>query len=49
LYTFNYFNREVWPENDIFGAISAAPEDEMLLLREMFMQTVANEGEFSLA
>ncbi|EDW83278.2 uncharacterized protein Dwil_GK22409 [Drosophila willistoni] len=32
--------REVWPENDVFGAISAAPEDELLLLREIFMHNI---------
>ncbi|EDX13111.1 GD18885 [Drosophila simulans] len=32
--------REVWPENEVFGAISAAPEDELLLLREIFMYNI---------
>ncbi|XP_017084436.2 LOW QUALITY PROTEIN: protein timeless homolog [Drosophila eugracilis] len=32
--------REVWPENEVFGAISAAPEDELLLLREIFMSNI---------
>ncbi|EDV41642.2 uncharacterized protein Dana_GF17582, isoform B [Drosophila ananassae] len=32
--------REVWPENEVFGAISAAPEDELLLLREIFMHNI---------
>ncbi|XP_037944705.1 protein timeless homolog [Teleopsis dalmanni] len=32
--------REVWPENDVFGSISAAPEDELLLLREIYMHTI---------
>ncbi|XP_037823816.1 protein timeless homolog, partial [Lucilia sericata] len=32
--------REVWPENDVFGAMSAAPEDEMLLMREIFMHNI---------
>lgn len=32
--------REVWPENDVFGAITAAPEDELLLLREIFMHNI---------
>ncbi|XP_065358652.1 protein timeless homolog [Calliphora vicina] len=48
--------REVWPENDVFGAMSAAPEDEMLLMREIFMHNITtvdpsendqNEGENS--
>lgn len=30
------FNREIWPENDCFGAASAAPEDEFMLLRDIF-------------
>ena len=29
--------REVWPENDCFGSSTSAPEDELLLLREVFM------------
>lgn len=32
--------REVWPENDAFGAMSAAPEDELLLLREIYMHNI---------
>ncbi|XP_039970840.1 protein timeless homolog [Bactrocera tryoni] len=32
--------REVWPENDVFGAMSAAPEDELLLLREIYMHNI---------
>lgn len=28
--------REVWPEDDCFGAASSTPEDELLLLREIF-------------
>ncbi|XP_063704948.1 protein timeless homolog [Culicoides brevitarsis] len=28
--------REVWPENDHFGAPTLAPEDELLLLRDIF-------------
>ncbi|XP_073816308.1 circadian regulator timeout isoform X1 [Musca autumnalis] len=32
--------REVWPENDVFGAMSAAPEDELLLMREIFMHNI---------
>ncbi|KAH8358759.1 hypothetical protein KR093_002235 [Drosophila rubida] len=32
--------REVWPEDDVFGSITAAPEDELLLLREIFMHNI---------
>lgn len=35
--------REVWPENDCFGAISAAPEDELLLLREIFLYNIGSD------
>ncbi|XP_030370378.1 protein timeless homolog [Scaptodrosophila lebanonensis] len=37
--------REVWPENDVFGAISAAPEEELLLLREIFMHNITTVDE----
>lgn len=26
----------MWPENDHFGALTLAPEDELMLLREIF-------------
>ncbi|XP_022211508.2 LOW QUALITY PROTEIN: protein timeless homolog [Drosophila obscura] len=32
--------REVWPENEVFGAISVEPKDELLLLREIFMHNI---------
>ncbi|XP_001998905.3 protein timeless homolog [Drosophila mojavensis] len=32
--------REVWPEEDVFGSYTAAPEDELLLLREIFMHNI---------
>ncbi|XP_060645851.1 protein timeless homolog [Drosophila nasuta] len=32
--------REVWPEDDVFGSITAAPEDELLLLREIFVHNI---------
>ncbi|EDW24891.1 GL24394 [Drosophila persimilis] len=32
--------REVWPENEVFGAVAAAPKDELLLLREIFMHNI---------
>ncbi|XP_037891579.1 protein timeless homolog [Glossina fuscipes] len=35
--------REVWPENDVFGAMSAAPEDELLLMREIFMHNISTD------
>lgn len=40
-----YISREVWPENDVFGAMSAAPEDELLLMREIFMHNITT-GKF---
>ncbi|XP_074652885.1 protein timeless homolog [Tubulanus polymorphus] len=30
--------REVWPENDVFGAAEVSPENEFMCLREFFMQ-----------
>ncbi|EDV93232.1 GH18380 [Drosophila grimshawi] len=35
--------REVWPEEDVFGSYTAAPEDEWLLLREIFMHNITTE------
>ncbi|XP_055851009.1 protein timeless homolog [Episyrphus balteatus] len=35
--------REVWPENDCFGAMTAAPEDELLLLREIFLYNIGSD------
>ncbi|EDW59287.1 protein timeless homolog isoform X1 [Drosophila virilis] len=32
--------REVWPEEDVFGSYTAAPEDELLLLREIYMHNI---------
>lgn len=29
-------HREIWPENDCFGAASAAPEEEFMLLHDIF-------------
>lgn len=29
-------HRDIWPENDDFGSFTAAPEDELMLLREIF-------------
>lgn len=29
--------REVWPEDDCFGSFTAAPEDELMLLRDIFI------------
>lgn len=38
IFQHNYFlfYREVWPEDDCFGSLTAAPEDELMLLREIF-------------
>jgi hypothetical protein len=32
--------REVWPEDDVFGSISCPPEEELLILREIFLTSV---------
>ncbi|XP_065094550.1 protein timeless homolog [Ochlerotatus camptorhynchus] len=29
--------REVWPEDDCFGSLASAPEDELMLLKEIFL------------
>ncbi|XP_050412859.1 protein timeless homolog [Patella vulgata] len=41
--------REVWPERDEFGAVDVSPEDEFMLVREIFLaplprQTVESEN-----
>lgn len=28
--------RDVWPEGEVFGALEVGPEEELLLLRELF-------------
>jgi len=33
-------NREVWPENDAFGAQDADAEDEFMALREILFATI---------
>ncbi|XP_008482101.2 protein timeless homolog [Diaphorina citri] len=33
-------SREVWPEDDVFGSISCPPEEELLILREIFLTSV---------
>ncbi|KAL1452666.1 hypothetical protein WDU94_006873 [Cyamophila willieti] len=33
-------SREVWPENDVFGSMSCPPEDELLILREIYLTSV---------
>lgn len=33
---YTYIFREVWPEDDCFGSPNSTPEDELLLLREIF-------------
>lgn len=42
---FYYLNREVWPQSDCFGTENAQPEEDLLLLRDIFM-TNLNSGEF---
>lgn len=42
-FQFSHLNRDVWPQCDCFGAETAAPEDELLLLRDIFM-TNLNSG-----
>lgn len=38
-------HREVWPEDDCFGSLTAAPEEELMLLRDIFL-TNLGPGEF---
>lgn len=35
-----FFCREVWPENDSFGHVGLAPEEEFLSMREIFMTDI---------
>ncbi|XP_055382504.1 protein timeless homolog [Condylostylus longicornis] len=35
--------REVWPENDNFGALICSPEDELIILREIFLANLGQE------
>lgn len=28
--------RDIWPEGEVFGAVDISPEEELLLLRELF-------------
>lgn len=44
-----FIYREVWPENDIFGAISMQPDEEFTVMRTIFMADIGAEslGEFS--
>ncbi|XP_055616681.1 protein timeless homolog [Toxorhynchites rutilus septentrionalis] len=37
--------REVWPEDDCFGAPTSAPEDELMLLREVFAANLPKVAE----
>lgn len=39
--------REVWPDDDSFGKSSAAPEEELVLLKEIYM-TDLHVGEYNL-
>lgn len=38
-------HREVWPEDDCFGSLTAAPEEELMLLRDIFLANLG-PGEF---
>lgn len=38
--------REIWPENDLFGSSTAQPEDELFLLRDIFISNLKS-GEYS--
>ncbi|KAJ6639151.1 hypothetical protein Bhyg_11891, partial [Pseudolycoriella hygida] len=40
---------EVWPENDCFGSASAAPEDEFILLHEIFTTNLGPDDSFLIA
>lgn len=33
-------SRDVWPEGEVFGAPEIRPEEELLLLREIFYATL---------
>lgn len=44
---FGHLNREVWPQSDCFGSTNAQPEEDLLLLRDIFM-TNLNSGEFQI-
>ena len=38
-------SREVWPEGDVFGAADIQPEEELLILRELFYADLPGESE----
>ena len=40
-------SRDVWPEGEVFGALDFRPEEELLLLREIF--TAALPGECTIS
>uniref|UniRef100_A0A8D8HE95 Protein timeless homolog n=1 Tax=Culex pipiens TaxID=7175 RepID=A0A8D8HE95_CULPI len=41
--------REVWPEDDCFGSLTSAPEDELMLLKEIFLANLPRvAGKWSL-
>lgn len=37
--------REVWPEDDCFGSLASAPEDELMLLKEIFLANLPRVAE----
>ncbi|XP_039444112.1 protein timeless homolog [Culex pipiens pallens] len=37
--------REVWPEDDCFGSLTSAPEDELMLLKEIFLANLPRVAE----
>lgn len=36
-------SRDVWPEGEVFGALDIRPEEELLLLREIFVAALPGE------
>lgn len=47
--SFPLLRREVWPEDDCFGSLTSAPEDELMLLKEIFLANLPRvAGKWSL-
>lgn len=41
--------REVWPKDDCFGSLASAPEDELMLLKEIFLANLPRVAEKQLS
>jgi hypothetical protein len=39
-------SREVWPEGEVFGSPEVRPEEELLILREIFLADLPSEFVF---